>query len=136
MGPDGVGPNSRGWRPHQLLDLRLQVLYAVQLPLAAALGGDPVLAPPPDVVDAVQLLRCQLVHFQQGLEVVAREGNYALCVKWQFYLGCEKTLVVAATFYSHTYTQEEKGEPLFSRDLHLDLEKSGLYSQFLHGSLY
>lgn len=83
------------WRspgPHQLLDLRLQVLYAVQLPLAAALGSDPVLAPSPNVMDAVQLFRRQLVHLQQGLEVVSREGDYSLCVKRQFHLECEMNI--------------------------------------------
>lgn len=55
---------------YQLADLTLQVLDAVQLPLAAALGSDAVLAPPPDVVDELQLLRGQFVHLYHDLEVV------------------------------------------------------------------
>lgn len=74
------------WHPYQLFNFRLQVLYAVEFPLAAALGGNPVLTPPPDVMDTVQLFWSQLVHPQQGLEVIPREGNDPLCVKWQLYL--------------------------------------------------
>ena len=41
---------------YQSVYLHLQVLDAVQLSLAAALGGDAVLTAPPDVVDELQLL--------------------------------------------------------------------------------
>ena len=58
---------------YQFSDLSLQVLDAVQLPLAAALGGDAVLAAAPDVVDELQLLWGQLVHLDEDLEVVARQ---------------------------------------------------------------
>ena len=68
--PGVRGQGSRA-EAYQLADLHLQVLDAVQLPLAAALGGDAVLAAPPHVVDELQLLRAQLVHLDQDLEVVA-----------------------------------------------------------------
>jgi len=55
---------------HQFPDLALQVHDAVELPLAAALRRDAVLAPPPYVVDELELLRGQFVHFHQHLEVV------------------------------------------------------------------
>lgn len=58
---------------HQLADLPLQVLDAVQFPLAAALSSDAVLAAAPDVVDELQLLGRQFVHLDQNLEVVARQ---------------------------------------------------------------
>lgn len=43
-------------RSYQFVDLTLQVLDAVQLPLAAALGGDAVFAAAADVVNELQLL--------------------------------------------------------------------------------
>lgn len=55
---------------HQLPDLALQVEDAVELPLAAPLRRDAVLAAPPHVVDVLELLRGQFVHFHQHLEVV------------------------------------------------------------------
>lgn len=58
------------WSTHQFSDLALQVQDAVQLPLAAALRCDAVLAPPPHVMDELELLRGQFVHFHQHLEVV------------------------------------------------------------------
>lgn len=58
---------------YQFADLALQVLDAVELPLAAALGGDAVLAATANVVDELQLLRAQLVHLDEDLEVVARQ---------------------------------------------------------------
>ena len=58
---------------HQFADLTLQVLNAVELPLSAALRRDAVLAAAPDVVDELQLLRAQLVHLDEDLEVVARQ---------------------------------------------------------------
>lgn len=61
------------WRKqstHQFSDLTLQVQDAVELPLAAALRCDAVLTPPPHVVDELELLRGQFVHFHQHLEVV------------------------------------------------------------------
>lgn len=42
---------AKGRPTHQLADLTFQVLNTVQLPLAAALGGDAVLAAPADVVN-------------------------------------------------------------------------------------
>lgn len=42
--------------PHQFADLTLQVLDAVQLPLATALGSDAVFAAAADIVDEFQLL--------------------------------------------------------------------------------
>jgi len=56
---------------YQFADLALQVLDAVQLPLATALGGDAVFAASAYVVDELQLLRVQLVHLDEDLEVVA-----------------------------------------------------------------
>lgn len=58
-------------RTHQLPDLALQVEDAVELSLAAPLRRDAVLAAPPHVVDVLELLRGQFVHFHQHLEVVA-----------------------------------------------------------------
>lgn len=43
-------------RSYQFADLALQVLDAVQLPLATALGGDAVFAAATDVMDELQLL--------------------------------------------------------------------------------
>lgn len=109
--------------PYQLLDFRLQVLYAVELPLAAALGGDPVLAPPPDVVDAVQLLWGQLVHPQQGLEVIPGEGDDALGVEGKFYLGRRQASAprgVRAPVSLHLGTTARTSSP--SRGLSSDLE--------------
>lgn len=40
---------------HQFSDLTLQVQDTVQLPLAAALGCDAILAAPPDVMNKLQL---------------------------------------------------------------------------------
>lgn len=40
-------------------------------------------------MDTVQLLWGQLVHLQQGLEIIPGERNDSLSIKWQFYLGCE-----------------------------------------------
>lgn len=42
--------------PHQFVNLALQVLDAVQLPLATALGSDAVFAAAADVVYELQLL--------------------------------------------------------------------------------
>lgn len=74
---------------YQFAYLALQVLDAVQLPLATALGSDTVFAAASDVVDELQLLWGQLVHLDEDLEVIAwqvgdlvhREGQLHLEVQ-------------------------------------------------------
>lgn len=52
----GLSDTNTGSWSYQFADLALQVLDAVQLPLAAALRGDAVLAAAADVVNELQLL--------------------------------------------------------------------------------
>lgn len=68
------------------MDLTLQVLDAVQLPLAAALGGDAVFAAAADVVNELQLLWGQLVHLDEDLEVIARQVGDLVHGEGQLYL--------------------------------------------------
>lgn len=56
---------------HQFADFALQVEDAVEFSLATPLRRDAVLAAPPHVMDVLELLRGQFVHFHQHLEVVA-----------------------------------------------------------------
>lgn len=56
---------------YQFANFTLQVENAVKLSLATALRCDAVLAAPAHVVDELQLLGGQLVHFHHHLEIVA-----------------------------------------------------------------
>lgn len=55
---------------YQLVDFTLQVVDAVELPLAAALGRETVFAASSHVVHKLQLLACEDLLLQQLLEVV------------------------------------------------------------------
>lgn len=66
---------SRRWKGflYQFADFTLQVVDAVQLPLAAALGGQPVFAAAPHVVHKLELLLREGLLLQQLLEVVSAQ---------------------------------------------------------------
>lgn len=66
---------SRRWNGflYQFADFTLQVVDAVQLPLAAALGGQPVFAAAPHVVHKLELLLREGLLLQQLLEVVSAQ---------------------------------------------------------------
>ena len=66
VGDGAVGSS----QTYQFSNLTLKVQDAVELPLAAALSCDAVLTPPPHVMDELELLRGQFVHFHQHLEVI------------------------------------------------------------------
>lgn len=55
---------------YQLVDFTLQIIYAFQFPLAAALSCEAVLATSPHVVDKLQLFLCKDLLLQQLLEVI------------------------------------------------------------------
>lgn len=71
---------------YQFADFTLQVVDAVQLPLAAALRGQPVLAAAPHVVHEFQLLRREGVLLQQLLEVIPAQVHHPVDGEGQVHL--------------------------------------------------
>lgn len=78
---------------YQLVDFTLQVVDAVEFPLAATLSCEPVFAASPHVVDKLQLFSCKDVLLQQLLEVVPTQIHDPVDREWQLHLRTKEEVV-------------------------------------------
>lgn len=72
---------------YQFIDFTLEVVYAVQLSLPAALGRQAVFAAPPHVVHKLQLLPREDLPLQELLEVVPAQVHNPVDGEGQLDLG-------------------------------------------------
>lgn len=88
---------------YQFIDFTLQVVYAVELSLSAALGGEAVFAAPSHVVHKFQLLPREDVLLQQLLEVCPAQIHHPFDRERQLDLGTAITAQVNPGSLSHIY---------------------------------